>query len=279
MIRSASQLKGKIKNLAKGDVKKAETLIRLYFMERFLERISVSQYSEQFIIKGGILASSLLGIDMRTTMDIDTTVKALPLNDEEIRKFVNEICSIDVGDNITFKITHTEQIMDDFDYPGVKVHLEGYFEGIRQPMKIDVSTDDAITPGAIEYEYKLMFEDRTIQLMTYNIETLLAEKMQTILARGIANTRMRDFYDVHMITSHLEFDAATLVEAFGATCSKRKTVFTEEKSEEVLSLVLTDQTLLENWLKFRKKNDFAEDLEWGDVSENVVAEIRKVVQK
>ena len=165
MIKSASQLKGKIKNLANGDVRKAETLMRIFFMERFIERVSVSEYREKFILKGGMLTSSLLGIDMRTTMDIDTTVRSLPLTDEDIQRIIAEIISIQLDDGISFKIVSTERIMDEFDYPGVKVHLEGVLEGIRQPIKIDVSTDDVITPGAIEYEYKLMFEDRTIKLI------------------------------------------------------------------------------------------------------------------
>ena len=278
MIKSASQLKGKIKNLAKGDVRKAETYIRLYFMERLLERISISEYKERFVIKGGILASSLLGIDMRTTMDIDTTVRALPLTDADIQKFVNEICSIEIGDSVTFRITHTEQIMDDFDYPGVKVHLEGLFEGIRQPIKIDVSTDDVITPSAIEYNYKLMFEDRTIKLMTYNTETLLAEKMQTILARGIANTRLRDFYDVYMITTNLEFSWDTLAEAFEATCQKRDTMFSVEKADSILKLIAGDTTLKGNWERFRNKNEFAKELEWEIVNKQASNSIRKVLK-
>ena len=278
MIKSASQLKGKIKNLAKGDVRKAETYIRLYFMERLLERISISEYKERFVIKGGILASSLLGIDMRTTMDIDTTVRALPLTDADIQKFVNEICSIEIGDSVTFRITHTEQIMDDFDYPGVKVHLEGLFEGIRQPIKIDVSTDDVITPSAIEYNYKLMFEDRTIKLMTYNTETLLAEKMQTILARGIANTRRRDFYDVYMITTNLEFSWDTLAEAFEATCQKRDTMFSVEKADSILKLIARATTLKGNWERFRNKNEFAKELEWEIVNKQASNSIRKVLK-
>ncbi len=278
MIKSASQLKGKIKNLAKGDVRKAETYIRLYFMERLLERISISKYKERFVIKGGILASSLLGIDMRTTMDIDTTVRALPLTDADTQKFVNEICSIEIGDGVTFRITHTEQIMDDFDYPGVKIHLEGLYEGIRQPIKIDVSTDDVITPRAIEYDYKLMFEDRTIKLMTYNTETLLAEKMQTILARGIANTRLRDFYDVYMITTNLEFSWDTLAEAFEATCQKRDTMFSVEKVDSILKLIAEDTTLKGNWDRFRNKNEFAKELEWEMVNTQAADSIKKVLK-
>ncbi|SES29984.1 Nucleotidyl transferase AbiEii toxin, Type IV TA system [Butyrivibrio fibrisolvens] len=277
MIKSASQLKGKIKNLANGDVRKAETLMRIFFMERFIERVSVSEYREKFILKGGMLTSSLLGIDMRTTMDIDTTVRSLPLTDEDIQRIIAEIISIQLDDGISFKIVSTERIMDEFDYPGVKVHLEGVLEGIRQPIKIDVSTDDVITPGAIEYEYKLMFEDRTIKLLSYNTETLLAEKMQTIIARGIANTRMRDFYDVYMIVLDVDFSWDILKEAFIATCQKRSTDYSDERVSRELELIDKDAKLEADWNKFKKKNFFAETLEWRTVIDSIEDSIKKVV--
>lgn len=277
MIKSASQLKGKIKNLANGDVRKAETLMRIFFMERFIERVSVSEYREKFILKGGMLTSSLLGIDMRTTMDIDTTVRSLPLTDEDIRRIIAEIISIQLDDGISYKIVSTERIMDEFDYPGVKVHLEGVLEGIRQPIKIDVSTDDVITPGAIEYEYKLMFEDRIIKLLSYNTETLLAEKMQTIIARGIANTRMRDFYDVYMIVLDVDFSWDTLKEAFRATCQKRSTDYSDERISRELELIIKDAKLEADWNKFRRKIFFAESLEWRTVISSIEDSIKKVV--
>lgn len=153
-------------------------------MKRFLERVTISEYRNNFILKGGLLVASIVGVDMRSTMDIDTTVKALPLNEEDARRIIEEICKIEIDDGISFRITSVKEIMEDFDYPGIRMMLEAMLEGLRQPIKIDISTNDAIIPRAVGYEYKLMFEERTISLLTYNIETLLAEKVQTILARG-----------------------------------------------------------------------------------------------
>lgn len=274
MIKSASQLKGKIKNLSGKDAKKAESYVRLFFMERFLERVSVSDYKDNFILKGGLLTSSLLGIDLRTTMDIDTTVTAIDLNEDEIRRIIDSFCNIAMDDNISFEITSTETIMDDFEYPGVRVHLEGRFEGIRQPIKIDVSTDDVITPAAIEYEYRLMFEDRSIKLLSYNTETLLAEKTQTILARGIANTRLRDYYDVYMIADKAEFDMDLLRKAFSATCNKRSKVFDAKQADDILNLIENDDVLKNNWIKYGTKNDFARNVDWQDV----ILSVKKTIQ-
>ena len=277
MIKSASQLKGKIKNLSGRDPKKAESYVRLFFMERFLERVSKSQYRDNFILKGGLLTSSLLGIDLRTTMDIDTTVTAIDLNEEEIRRIIEDICSIEMDDNISFKITSMETIMDDFEYPGVRVHLEGYFEGIRQPIKIDVSTDDVITPSAIEYVYRLMFETRSIKLMSYNLETLLAEKIQTVLDRGIANTRLRDYYDVYMIADKAKFDMDVLRLAFSATCNKRNTVFDANQVADILSLVENDDVIKGHWIKYSEKNEYVRNLEWQDVITGVKKTIQTII--
>lgn len=160
MIKSATGLKAKVRNISKGDSKTAQAIIRIFFMERLLERISLSKYKDQFVLKGGMLVSSLIGIDLRTTMDIDTTVKAVPLSEEELKRILLEICEIQLEDNISFQIVNMEIIMDDFDYPGIRIHLEAFLEKLKQPIKIDVSTDDTITPGAIEYKYPLLFEER-----------------------------------------------------------------------------------------------------------------------
>ena len=138
-------------------------------------------------------------------MDIDASVRALPLTEQDISRIVSEICAIEIEDRVSFQIANVETILEDFDYPGIRLHMVGTLEKLRQPIRIDASTDDVITPRAIEYECKLMFEGRAILLNTYNIETLLAEKTQTIISRGLANTRMRDFYDLFEITGNKEF--------------------------------------------------------------------------
>ena len=156
-----------------GNSEVAQALIRTYFMERFLERVSVSEYRNNFILKGGMLVASIVGVDMRATMDIDTTVKALPLNEKDARAIIERIAGLQLEDGVNFKITSVKEIMEEFDYPGIRMMIEANLERMRQPFKIDISTDDAITPCAVEYKYKLMFEDRSISVLSYNLETCL----------------------------------------------------------------------------------------------------------
>ena len=264
MIKSATGLKAKVRNISKGDSKTAQAIIRIFFMERLLERISLSKYKDQFVLKGGMLVSSLIGIDLRTTMDIDTTVKAVPLSEEELKRILLEICEIQLEDNISFQIVNMETIMDDFDYPGIRIHLEAFLEKLKQPIKIDVSTDDTITPGAIEYKYPLLFEEREICLNTYNIETLLAEKSQTIISRGLANTRMRDFYDLYEIAQKLEFSRNMYRQAFAATCKKREITFSKEKVETELKNLSESKEIEKMWEQFKLKNCFVENIQYCD---------------
>ena len=279
MIHTSKQLKDKVRNISKGDNNVAKTLIRNFIMERFLERVSISEYSNNFILKGGMLVASMVGVDMRATMDIDTTVKALPLNETDAERIITEICSIPLEDGVQFTITSVTSIMTDFEYPGIRMMLEAILNRMRQSIKLDISTDDVITPSAVEYEYKLMFEDRTISLLTYNKETLLAEKIQTIFTRGLANTRMRDFYDVHSVTKIYaeEIDKEILLEAFHATCKKRETVFSTEEMTETLELIESNGGMAQMWEQFRNKNYFVGDLEWRIVLDDVMRAIRTYI--
>ena len=246
-------------------------------MERFLERVSISSYRDNFILKGGMLVASIVGVDMRATMDIDTTVKALPLNEVDVQRIIEEICNIPLGDNVSFQIKSTRTIMEEFDYPGIRVMLEATLDRMRQPIKIDISTDDVITPKAVEYDYKLMFEDRTISVLTYNKETLLAEKMQTIINRGIANTRLRDFYDVYSIMNFYgeQIEKQVLYDAFSATCEKRKTIFSKDDIEATLHLISDDLYMAELWGQFQKSNFYVGDLEWKNVIDYVENTMKK----
>ena len=263
MIKTAIQLKAKVRNKSNGNDKIAKTMIRLFFMERFLERVSLSKYKEQFILKGGMLTASLLGIHVRATMDIDTTVRALPLIKEDMEKIIKEIGELPLDDCIMFKIVRIDTIMDEFEYPGIRIHLEANLEKLRQPIKIDISTDDVITPGAIEYGYPLIFENRKIELYTYNIETLLAEKTQTIISRGTANTRMRDFYDLYEIIQKMKFSWNIYKDAFDATCRRRQTVFTKEEIKLELQNLHSSIQMEEFWNQFKYKNYFVEDIEYS----------------
>lgn len=276
MIHTSKQLKDKVRNISHGDNQTAQMLIRNFIMERFLERVSISPYRNNFILKGGMLVASLVGIDTRATMDIDSTLKALPLNEEDAVRIVNEIIHIYVEDGISFEIVKAAEIMTDFEYPGVRLLLEARLDRLKQRIKIDLSTDDVITPSAIRYSYRLMFEDRSIELMTYTPETLLAEKIQTILARGITTTRMRDYYDVYEIVvgNKVSIDKEVLAEAFTATCMKRKTIFGSEQIEKIVNEISADEGLLNLWNLYKNDNFYVGDIAWTVVCEVVCAYIR-----
>lgn len=185
---TAEKIKGKIKSIANRKGLDARVLLRIYMMERFLERVSLSDYKDSFIIKGGMLITSMVGVLLRSTMDIDTSIRNQQLSKEHVIDLVNEIINVDVDDNVSFCVKEVNDIMNDMEYPGVRLHLEVKIEKIVVPIKIDVSTGDVITPDAIKYKYKLLLEDKTIDLWAYNLEAILAEKLQTILSRGLLNT-------------------------------------------------------------------------------------------
>lgn len=269
MIKTATQLKAKIRNLSGGDNDRARVLIRNFVMERFLERVALSQYRNNFILKGGMLVAAVVGLETRATMDIDTTVKSLPLTMENARKVVEDIIQIDVLDGMSFAITKVLDIMEGHDYPGIRFMLEASLEKLRQTIKIDISTGDVITPQAVEYSYKLMFDDRSISIWTYNLETLLGEKLETIMARETANTRMRDFYDIYILTEQETIDYEVLHDAFMATSIKRETTQMIPRFDSILDAVKADSVMREMWEKYRQDNYFVGDLSWEKVNDSV----------
>ena len=271
MIKSRMQLNALIRNKAAGDGDKAQILLRIYMMERLLERISVSRYRDNFILKGGMLVSSLASVDMRTTMDIDTTVRELPLTQEKAKAFLEKIMAIDLEDNVSFRITKIEDIMEGHEYEGFRFHIEGVLEKLRQTIKIDISTGDAIIPAAVKYELPLILENRKIGLWAYNMETLLAEKLETVMTRAEANTRMRDFYDIYILTRQevIEINPTHLKEAFAATCRKRGSEAAIPSFDEVLESIEASPEMLDAWENYRKNNPYVEDLTWGEAIHSV----------
>lgn len=267
MIHSATQLKAIVKNRAKGDSNKSLVLIRKFIMERFLERLSISEYKNQFIIKGGILVSSIVGIDNRDTMDIDTTIRGFDLNEETLKKILMEIAETPMDDGITFKITKVSEIMDDFEYPGIRVMMVAMLDKMRTPLKLDISTNDVITPKEIEYKYPLTFEDRSIDLLSYNLETIFAEKLETILSRGEANTRMRDFYDIAILTSgvYREPDYSLLKTALVATADKRGTTALLDRRIEIIRQIEDDADIQKHWNEYQESYDYAAMFSLADV--------------
>lgn len=269
MIKTATQLKAKIRNLSGGDNDRARMLIRTFAMERFLERIALSSYRNNFILKGGVLVAALVGLDARATMNIDTTMKALPLTIENARKIVEEIISIKVLDGVSFTITKVSEIMEGHDYPGIRFMLEASLDGLRQAIKVDISTGDVTTPGAVEYSYKLMFEERYVSIWTYNLETLLGEKLETIMARETANTRMRDFYDIHILVKQKTVNYVLLKEAFLATSKQRMTSDLIPRFDAILDAVRTNEVMEGMWGRYKQENFFVGDITWEDVNQSV----------
>lgn len=276
MIRSARQLKDKIRNLAANETgvqkaEKAQALLRVFMMERFLERLSISSYHDRFILKGGMLIAAHTGVELRMTKDIDTTVRMLSIQLQDIRHTLTEIAEIDLDDGIQFEIQSAEQIMESHDYPGVRFGIKAYFETITQHFSIDISTDDTITPDAVMMEYPLTLEARTIPLLAYNLETLLAEKMETIMSRGLTNTRIRDFYDIYMLSAlkRQDIHLNVLRAAFDATAAKRGTKEMISDLQNILKEIQIYEPMHGYWENFKMSYRYVDNVSWDDVFRSV----------
>lgn len=269
------QIKGRIKSVAKQNNADARTLMRIYMMERFLERLAQSEYRDNFIIKGGILVTAMIGVAHRSTMDIDTSMKNLNLSAEDALRVVNQVKDIDLDDGVSFEVKDVSNIMDEMEYPGIRVTMNANVGKLITPMKIDISTGDVITPRAIEFNYDLLLEDRSISLWSYNLETILAEKLQTVLARGILNTRMRDFYDIRMLLDTYEdkVNKAVLKDAFAATCKKRGTDHLQEQAEEIIKIIEANEQLQVLWRAYQKKYSYAAEIDYA----SVISGVRKLI--
>ena len=272
MIKTSRQLKDKVRNMARGDSAKAQLLIRNYGMERFLERVSLSEHRDNFILKGGMLVSAMVGLENRATMDIDTSIRNMPLDTIAAKAMVEEIIAVPVDDNIRFEINDFGTIMDDAEYSGVRISLNAFLDATRIPLKIDISTGDAITPAAVIYQYKLMFEERYITLWAYNLETVLAEKIETVLSRSVLNTRLRDFYDLYVLQdTGLEIDKATLAAALTATARKRGSEQALALYERTLDEIRISPLMREQWERYQGKNNYAASIVWDDVISDIRA--------
>ncbi|AYB00670.1 nucleotidyl transferase AbiEii/AbiGii toxin family protein [Lachnoanaerobaculum umeaense] len=270
MIKNATAVKAKIKNKAGGDSDKSQIILRIYLMERLLERVSLSQYRDNFVLKGGLLVSSLVGVDMRSTMDVDTTVKSLPLNKRSAQKILEEIIAVKLEDGVAFRITKVQDIMEGHEYEGIRFMIECMMDKLKQTIKVDISTGDEITPRAVAYKLPFIIEDRSINLWVYNLETLLAEKLETIMVRAEANTRMRDFYDIHVLLEQdvVTIDRDTMKSAFYATCKRRKSTERIVTIDDVINKIADDEVMKQQWKTYRKTNYYVGALEWDDVIES-----------
>ena len=261
-----------INNIAKENKVSAQSVLQTYMLERLLERISISKYKDNFILKGGMLISAMLGIDSRTTMDIDTTIKGFELTEENVRKIMEEVCEIDLQDDITLKLNKVEEIRENDDYNGYRLTFEAkYLNSMPVIMRIDVTTGDKITYREIEYSFDLMLEDRKINVWSYNVETVLAEKFEAIIKRGVLGTRIRDFYDVHMLlkTQEKNINKKTLKVAINFTAEHRKSEDDVKNWKEVVEELENDDTMMNQWRRYQKNNFYAEGIEYEDLIESI----------
>lgn len=264
MIKTSKQLKDLIRGLSKKKSADAQILMRNYMMERFLERISLSEYRDKFILKGGMLIAAMVGLDARSTMDIDATIKGADVNVDAVENIIAEIVSVPLKDGVTFRIKQISEIMDEADYPGVRVSMETEFDGVRTPLKIDISTDDVITPKEIRYSFKLMLEERSIDVWAYNLETVMVEKLETLIARNITNTRMRDFYDIYILLQLYgnTLNTNVLGEALQATAKKRGTEYHLKDAQTIFDEIQNDSNMQKLWKSYQKKFSYAADISW-----------------
>lgn len=272
----AMQLKAKIRNMAQNYHVPAQAVLQNYLLERLLERIAISNSKDLIILKGGMLIASIVGIKNRTTMDMDATLRGYPLSEESIRGVMSDVCAIQLDDEITFELDRIEPIREDDKYGGFRVAIIARFESINNPLKIDVTTGDIITPDAIRYAFHSQFEDRWIEIWAYNVETILAEKVETILRRSALNTRPRDFYDVYIImkTRSNSVNKNVFNNALKATCENRMSLMALQEKEKILLTIQADTTMIQRWNRYCKDNYFANGIGFDEVIEILVELVR-----
>ena len=271
-MKNAMQLKAIVKNMAKEKKIAAQLVLQNYMLERFLERVSLSSYRENFIIKGGFLIASMVGLDTRATMDMDATIKGYPVNEETIQNMIMGILTVQVDDSISFEFKSVGEIREGDEYTGYRVALTANYEKMAVPLKLDITTGDKITPREIEYEYKLMLEDRSICVLAYNLPTILAEKLETVISRGDQNTRPRDYYDIFILTKLQSgnIDRGTLREALMATAEKRGSIELIKQYAEIMQVVRNSPVMNRQWDDYRKDFEYAAGIEFEETCNAVI---------
>lgn len=274
MSSKAMSLKGKIKNYAKNNNIAAQVVLQNYMFERFLARLSQSDYSQKFVIKGGMLVAAIVGLDTRSTMDLDTTLRNIPLSEDSVMNAIQEICALNMNDEVRFDVKSISAIRKDDWYGGFRVRLDAVYDTIITPLTIDISTGDVITPAAVQYEFSGIFDENVkIKLWGYNIETVMAEKVETILSRSVFNTRPRDFYDVYILGTTQKYDKEIFKEALSATALHRGSFDKIKDIENILQQIAASNGLKLMWEKYRKRFAYAADICY----ENIIELVRKLV--
>ena len=278
MIKNRDSLKAKVSILSKKNNIPNKYLIQNFMFEALLKRISKSKYKDKFIIKGGFLLSSIFGVDLRSTMDLDTTIKGLPLDRETITRVINEIINIDVEDNVKLEIENIKDIREEELYSGFEVNLKAEFDGLKTNLMIDITTGDVITYKEVEFKYNTLFDNETINIMTYNYETIIAEKFESIISRNIDNTRMKDYYDLYMFVNlkWSDINKEILKKAIINTSKERETLDYIDNASNYIELISDDSRLKSLWNNYQNNYEYAKDIEFEDTI-NAVKTISEIV--
>ena len=278
MIKNRDSLKAKASNLSKKTNIPNKYLIQNFMFEALLKRISKSKYKDKFIIKGGLLLSSIFGVNLRSTMDLDTTIKGLPLDKETITKVINEIISIDLDDNVKLEIENIKDIREEELYSGFEVNLKAEFDGLKTNLMIDITTGDVITYKEVEFKYNTIFDNETINIMTYNYETIIAEKFESIISRNINNTRMKDYYDLYMFVNLKwnDINKETLRKAIINTSKNRETISYIENANDYINLIEDDSRLKLLWNSYQNNYEYAKGIEFVDTI-NAIKVISEII--
>ncbi|RLL89075.1 hypothetical protein CN13_06610 [Petrotoga sp. HKA.pet.4.5] len=266
-MKNLMQLKSLIRNLSKEKNLNPQIVLRIYMMERILERISISSYKNNFILKGGMLVTSLAGVAERATIDMDITLKSIKLTSENIKNIFEELINIDLNDGVEFELERVSEIREEDNYYGYRISIISKLEKAKIPLKIDITTGDKITPSEIQYKYKLLLENRNINIFAYNKETLLAEKIETIISRNILNSRMKDFYDIYIIFKLFdkEIDKNTLKEAIYETFTKRETINLLKDKDQLVANIFKDQNMKNYWEQYTNKYSYSKNISWEEI--------------
>lgn len=273
------QLKAVIKNMAKEKGISAQLVLQNYMLERLLERVSISEYRNNFVLKGGFLIAAMVGLDTRATMDLDATIMGYPVNEKTVRSMFEDICTIKIPDDITFTFQSIREIREGDEYTGYRVALSAVFPPMSVPLKLDITTGDKITPKEIEYSFKLLMENRSISVLAYNLETILAEKLETIITRADQNTRPRDYYDIYVLFKlqaqnvRIEY----LKDALAATSAKRGSTEIVKNYLTIMEQVKASPEMFDQWKRYQAEFSYAKDIEFLDTCDTVLAIMSELI--
>lgn len=279
IAKNRAQLKAWIKNMsAKVDVNE-NIILQNYMLERLLERISVSNYKYKFVLKGGMLITAIVGIDMRNTLDMDATIKGFDLGKDNLENILNEIFNIDLDDGVIFEFRNIKEIRQEDEYGGYRVSLDSKFDKLVVPIKLDITTGDVIVPKEVNYKFDLMFENRSIEILAYNMETIIADKFETIISRNVDTTRARDFYDIYILwtTQQQNFDKKLLVQAIVKKFKYRNSMHNLENIDEIIEVIKESDILKEHWKNYQSKFSYAEDISYEETVK-VLIDIVKILK-